>query len=86
MLSFRRNSLALVAYFKLHGFFRAREVNLRGRAARVTVNVGKAFLHDAKDNQFQFVWKSAQVAGQVEIDLNLASLGEPAHIPSQCGC
>src|SRR5215471_11726303 len=56
-----------------------------GGTARVTVNVGEGFLNHAKYGDLEFNRKALQCRGQVEFDVDTASLREAVDKPTNGG-
>src|SRR5258708_161534 len=55
----------------------------RGAAARMAMNVGQTFLHNAKEGNFQVTRQATEILGQLQIDIDLAALAESVDIPLQ---
>src|ERR1700730_6857740 len=62
-----------------------RDTNPGDRTVRVPMNIGKAFLHDAKNLGLQVPRQTAKVFRNIEVDCDLATLGEAFDVPSQRG-
>jgi len=81
--SLGRNSGAPVRYFDLHAACRLDKADGRSRTSGVAMHVRQTLLHRAEQNQLQLAGQPVQIARQVEVHSNLASLGKTFHIPLQ---
>ena len=49
------------------------------------MNVCEAFLYDSEEHQFQVLWQSVQILGQVQADIDVAFFIKSLDVPAQAG-
>src|SRR5580692_5648430 len=77
-------SPAMVLNLYVDAVFFALQLNQRGLASRVTMDVRQAFLNKSKNEQFHFGWKPSEIIRNPQINFQTAALRETLHVPTQC--
>ena len=69
-----RYALSVILYLYSNRFSFASYSDKSGLAARVSVDICQAFLHQSEDRKLHVAWQPAKIGGNVERDRYLAAL------------
>src|SRR5882724_1008471 len=82
-LLFRRHPFASILDFHSNVTVGARDSHLGEFTSRMAMNVRKRFLHHAKDGGFGFLRQTLEIFGEIQYDLDLATLRESLDVPAK---
>ena len=83
---FWRHPLPVILDLNEYLFSFATDPDECGPASRMTMDVGQSFLHQTEYDKFHVGSKPFKIAGNIERDIQPASLLYPLHVPAQRRC